>query len=381
MSRIIPFTRFFYDTKRVRIEDVISFPPDLSITKDEINLKNPYQINHLLKAGVVDKYPSFKKVGKFIESMLSSKVIVEDDSQSFYVVKEIFYFKKEKKERIGLFALVKIDDDVISHEEIDEKRTNRFLKLLNFCKMSVTPIFSIFKKKEIKTFLEEFCINNKSFFNFSFVEPIRGCKIKYYLWRINDSKTIEKIQKLFRNTKIYIADGHHRYEALKRYKVDYALMCLYEYSQSGIMILPIHRLVNAIKVSRLVSKLSLFFSIKEIFTSSINNFLLMLKKFPTSIGMYTKNRYYILSDNENSIDKLQYVLKDEKIDYIVDEYKAISLVNHNKYSHAFFLNPLTVNKITSMIRRNKKLPIKSTYFFPKILAGVIMTKVESAIHI
>ena len=59
---------------------------------------------------------------------------------------------------------------------------------------------------------------------------------------------------------------------------------------------------------------------------------------------------------------------------IFDE--AISSVDNGKAQCAFILNPTRVSEIRDVASNGEKMPQKSTYFYPKMITGLVMNQLE-----
>jgi len=84
---------------------------------------------------------------------------------------------------------------------------------------------------------------------------------QHNMWVIMDSEVIERLQQVMAGKRIFIADGHHRYETALEYKkqrrikethqereylYDYVMMTLVNLYDPGLVILPTHRIIRNI---------------------------------------------------------------------------------------------------------------------------------------
>jgi uncharacterized protein (DUF1015 family) len=222
------------------------------------------------------------------------------------------------------------------------------------------------------------------------------------LWPIEDSKAIEIIKNELQDKAIFIADGHHRYETALEYQkemrekegpadsvkpYDYVLMFLANMSDEGLTILPTHRLVKKLP-SNALDRLSSDFEIQQIggnfdITGSIAG-----KR--DVFGLYKGgDSWYKLSYKGAGIPGAAPALKDldvtilhelifKKLDikgdisYEMDVNKCINLVKENTFSAAFFLNPTQVGDVERVALASLRMPPKSTYFYPKLLTGLVL---------
>ncbi len=56
--------------------------------------------------------------------------------------------------------------------------------------------------------------------------------------------------------------------------------------------------------------------------------------------------------------------------------ELIDKVDNDPAQIAFFLNPVKVQQIMSVASGGQKMPAKSTYFYPKVLSGLVINKHE-----
>ena len=117
--------------------------------------------------------------------------------------------------------------------------------------------------------------------NFYFVSfPSAGIQIPFFphrLWAITDAGIVSAIQRRFTDTKLYIADGHHRYETALRYRdtlreqgildtdAEYVMMMLVEMSHPGLVVFPTHRMIRDVKnfdAARLLADSAPYFDIR-----------------------------------------------------------------------------------------------------------------------
>lgn len=139
---------------------------------------------------------------------------------------------------------------------------------------NISSIFGLYedKTKEIKEILDR--IKSKK-------EDVsyNGIGTFERMWVVSDSDTIEKLRQLFYDKKIFIADGHHRYETALEYKKEmeqkeckrddadynYIMITLTSLEDPGIVILPTHRIVLSTDIEEdiFVEKLKVDFEVEQ----------------------------------------------------------------------------------------------------------------------
>jgi uncharacterized protein (DUF1015 family) len=240
----------------------------------------------------------------------------------------------------------------------------------------------------------------------------------HLLWAVSDKTFVEKIQSFFAHKKVYIADGHHRYEtalqfyAEKKEKDEYperyghTLMGLVNIYDEGLLAFPTHRIVahSNIQSKDLLHSLEEQFQLEEHSEPKNEEELqTLLGKSLTgaaeknlSLGLYTPERkLFILTvkDMEEQpspwldIVVLQDLIlsnifkiedaerKDEShLIYLRDEWEAKLQVDQGQARYVFFVNEPPFETIARLAEDGIRMPQKSTYFFPKFLTGLVMLR-------
>jgi uncharacterized protein (DUF1015 family) len=241
---------------------------------------------------------------------------------------------------------------------------------------------------------------------------------------------IRLAQREMENQHLLIADGHHRYEAALSYRnqlggkngtnsdqsLDYVMMYFANVKDDGLVILPTHRLVHSftpIPFQQLEENLQRYFYIEPYPKTPEGQgwFLKALKsgrKKRHLIGASFKRdpRYLILRlKNKRIMERLakdlsqplreldvttlhllllEHILgigpeeqvKEGRISYSQDEEKVLRAVEKEDGQAAFILTPPQPEEILNVALRGEKMPQKSTYFFPKLVSGLVINKID-----
>ncbi|MCX7661810.1 MAG: DUF1015 domain-containing protein, partial [Candidatus Omnitrophica bacterium] len=316
---------------------------------------------------------------------------------------------------IGLLKLKEANSSIIGHEHTRIQPKEDRLRLLRATNANLCPIFTLF--------LDRQRLLEKVYKRFRKISPLAEVLdqegVLHKLWKIKDSELIDKLKDYLYTKKIFIADGHHRYEVaclyrkelrekfkdLKEADFDYLLTYFTNGLSKDLVILPIHRIVKLknCHLEGLFGILKDHFFIKEIKNKTTLINLLQKEKNngKTAFGMYKDKRYWILrlkSDkilNELAKDKpkayrklevvifnlliLKKILKvnsEEDLIFLHKVEDLVSEVDKNKDYLGFILNPLDIKEMLKVVRRGLKLPAKSTYFYPKLLSGLLIHKFD-----
>ena len=225
----------------------------------------------------------------------------------------------------------------------------------------------------------------------------------HYLWKIEDTLEINWLQNIFEKTEsLYIADGHHRTEALKLLSEENKgaenqatnHILSYLIAENNVKIYEFNRLVKDLNG---LSKEDFLLALAKDFT--VNNKLQQPFQ-PTEkhqFGMYLDTEFYSLdlkSKNENfdtALDSLdtQILYKkvllpilaiedlrnDERIEYLsgkqsVQEVK--NKIDQGEFEIGFIMFPSNISEIKALADANLIMPPKSTYIEPKFRSGLVV---------
>jgi len=243
-------------------------------------------------------------------------------------------------------------------------------------------------------------------------------KTVHAVYRIADKKIIDSIQKELSNKKLFIADGHHRYETALNYKkqmvgknknhtgdepYNFIMMYLCAMDDSGLVVFPTHRLLKDLpkfNESAFMQNLSAYFDV--IITDKKDLFEYMEKNIDKHVfGLYMgKAKFYALTlkstiplENipdawkeldvailhkviiENILGITEKEVKLQKnIKYTADSEEGIRQIDNGFYELLLFLNSTKLSQIKEISLNGEVMPQKSTYFYPKLLTGLVINK-------
>ncbi len=363
------------------------------------------KINHLKKnpwsyLNVFNAENDSKSKEQF-ELMKKKSILKKEEETCFYTYK----ISDKNHEQIGIIGTAKLSTydnlHIRGHEEIFLERAQKRLKQMDNLNAQIGPIYTIYPDNEQLNELLKKEILSKPIYSFDALD-----KCKHEIWVINEEQKIKKICNLFNSiNRIYIADGHHRMEALskltefKKHKnpnhigdepYNYFMVAIFP--QSQVRLLDYNRLIKDLYG---YSPKDLIKQIKKKFKVEKQNSSYKPKK-PQTFGMYLDKQWYSLELKELpeqnlfhiinlDINLLHYYLLepilgigdpryDNRIDFLAGFHglKAIeNKVNSNKAKIGFALFATQVQNVISFADKKLNMPPKSTWFDPKPLDGLI----------
>lgn len=404
MAKIIPFKGIYYNTDKVSGDDVIAPPYDVitSVQREILYQKSPYNIIRIDFGkeipGDNEKNNKYSRAKDYLEGWLKDGILKLDERECFYVYECEYFISGERKRLKGIMALVKVEElgkGVYPHEATHSKPKADRLNLMRACKANISPIYSLYKSKEKIT---------SSIIDKIKDEPLITAHdfdgAVHRLYRICDTKDINLIINELADKPIFIADGHHRYEVALQYKKemgksgpwDYVMMFLANMVDEGITILPTHRMIKGIKREEVLYKLEPDFIIESCgLECDIKKKLSLEGK--NTIGLYlgSNENWYILRYKGTDLKDVEPVLRDldvvilqeliikrdlgiTDVAYEMDISESLKKVKDGEFDAVFFLNPTKVEDVERVALAGQRMPPKSTYFYPKLLTGLVINK-------
>ena len=402
--------------------------------------KDPYNIVRLIlgkrKMGDSDWDNRYTRAADLLNRWESEEVLVRHQFPSIYLT-SIEYESPdtiETKTRWGFIALIRIEENdssvILPHERTFSYYREDRLRLMRACNAQFSPVFGLYEDEgnEIGSMYTT-VTNSPPALSF------RDFDGDYYkMWEINNDSIIKDIVTKMSSKSIIIADGHHRYESARNFRnsmrarhgnhqlnrvYEYVMMYLTNITDKGLTILPTHRLFKSypnFKIEKFLSSAKKWFEVTSFPFATHSQkdvttvFLDTLKKYSqntTAIGFYhsgTEN-YYVLSliskareeigdDVHSSIKKLDVLvlsrlilqrilgikrdeLDNEKIiQYESNTNGALTSVHSGNYQMVFLVNPTKIEQILEITGNSLIMPRKSTYFYPKIVSGLVFNKID-----
>jgi uncharacterized protein (DUF1015 family) len=424
MAHVHAFRALRYDEKKLKPEDVTAPPYDVISSEEQNALyqKNPYNVVRLIlgKENPSDNatHNRYVRAAEFLNAWRQEGVLVKDFQPHFYLYQQTYRIPdtQTERKRITLFAALKLEPlgegTVYPHEKTHAKAKQDRMKLIREVKTNLSPVFGLYEDNQhvVKKLLSN--RNNELLYDFKDTKHIR-----HELWKINDEVSSQKIQKMFGNKKIFIADGHHRYETALAYRdhvrskhknngqlpSDFIYIGLCNMADAGLEILPIHRVLTQIKhfnSEEFLKSLSRYFHVHSTSLKQLQ-FLLTHQKPNHVIGLYwggshaywicpksmglardamprgRAKEWYELDVNWVSFFILKKVFKlsdhdlDASCTYTPSFKEAVSLVKKKKAKLTVLLRPTPLESVKKICLKKERMPQKSTFFYPKLPSGLL----------
>lgn len=389
--------------------------------------------------GVSDQ-DRYERAGRSFAAWRAEGILVRDPEPGIYVSEQEFFVGEGHRiRRRGFMALVRLaeydEKIVLPHEQTFAKYREDRLRLMRACPANLDPVFGFYPGPDgpIRGILDR-CMEADPR-----VELVDEDGIRHRLWILPASAAVTDLAQAFRDRPIIIADGHHRYETALNFREErraqesacsdverrrlhnYVLMYLVSAEEPGLVILPTHRVIRQRPVvagEALRQAVGRHFRI-EAFPLDPGNPVMSLRIALADIhrrrrdavvfGLYAGGHEVLVLElvdravgqglvaaghspefarldvailHRLVIERLLGVQPtgqaDDSIQYTRDEAAALASVASGDAHLALFQNPPRVDQVHAVALAGERMPQKSTYFYPKVLSGLVISPLDPA---
>ncbi len=377
----------------------------------------------------------YTRASRDFEAWQKEGIFLRDNQPAIYIYQVTYTVHGGRVfTRKGFFSVVRLEEFssgiVKPHEKTFPKVTCDRLQLMEHCGANFSPVFSLYSDPQnaVMDILEK----HKE-------EPLLAsfydwAGLKHEMWAVRNHRAIVDIQRILSKETVFIADGHHRYttaleyrramqarypECDERHAFNYIMMYLCSMEDEGLAILPTHRLVtceDVISEEEFIREAMQYFKVEKIsfkertYAGQAEEALGVLKGGECNrpaIGLYTgdNNCFYLLRLKEGTMQavfggemadpllELDVVVLTELVfdrlmglkhknnaagdivRYYHNAREAMEAAGGDKKTWAFLLNPTRIEQVRNVAMAGLVMPHKSTYFYPKILTGLVLNKI------
>ncbi len=429
MAEIKAFKGLRYTEKAGEIGELCCPPYDIISDKERQAFidNNPYNIIRLelpKMGGDSDNSEAYTIANQFLRDWMGKGILKNDDKDGIYVYEMDFSVSGNSYSLKGFISLIKLEEFskgvVLPHEETLSKAKTDRLNLMTATKCNFSQIYSLYMDED-KAVYSVIDNASKGKPDYEFTD---GDGVTHKLWCVYDEAMHIAVANGMADKKVYIADGHHRYETALNFRnymrekfgdnigsADYVPMMFVNMENSGLVVFPTHRIVcdlNNYSYDEVIERCARYFEITPflnrekgeigleeaykngkkafvLFTGDNNYTLLVLKDVAAMTELMPEASEALRSldvsvlhtlvlerifgiDKENMANQINLTYT-----RIADE--AISAVDGKRANCCFLLNPTRVSEIRDVALAREKMPQKSTYFYPKLTTGFVLNQI------
>ena len=436
---VLPVRALKYDPKVVGDLGQVLAPPYDVISPDqqrELYERHPANVVRLILGFQHDSDTStdnrYTRSRIDLATFLANGSIARDPSQAFYVYEQSFPLADGRTvTRRGVVGRWRIQDHggLLAHERtLDGPKADR-LKLFSACKVVCSQVFTFYSdpQRQVDAVLAQPGVMNPG------VEFACADGVRHRLLLVTRHDAVESLSTILSGFTQYIADGHHRYETTKNYRnarraelgtvtgeepFNFASVYMANTHQDGLVIQPIYRLLHGIpgfdpaallaalsrecEVIQAGTDIHQASSLLERCGKSGPSFAFRLGKggwmvlavHPEAHEAFVKDsglhasvaRLDVSWLHQRVMSGLLAITKDAQasqanLDYMhsLNDVAEALEQDHGKYQAAILLNPVTAQQIEAVAAAGERMPQKSTFFYPKIISGLVIHPLEDEI--
>jgi uncharacterized protein (DUF1015 family) len=338
-----------------------------------------------------DRYTA---AGCRLDEWLAANVLTADPEPAFYIYR-MGYHNAEGRPRqtsgvIGALELsVPGEGDVLPHERTMSKPKDDRLNLMRSCHANLSPIWVLSLAEGLSALSE---LPGPPDARTTDDEGVH-----HRLWRITQPGVVSAVAEAVASAPVVIADGHHRYETALAYRDerraagagpgDHDLIMAYavELAEEQLTIRPIHRLLTGLSAGAdLRGALSEAF---EPFDAGPPTDSLPARMADAgALALVLPGQAWLLkprhgSDRDHSdADRLDAVLASlphHELSYQHGADNVVALVEKGEADAGILLRPVSVAQMEAAARAGRRLPEKTTFFYPKPVTGLVFRRLSS----
>ncbi len=410
MARVSAFRGLRYDPERISLADVIAPPYDVITPALQAELysramQNVVRVELGLtydgdQEGVQDQY---LRARDHLRVWLEQGFLTRDEQPSLYIHSHTFPAPDGSGEltRLGCFAAVEPvpydRGEVLRHELTLKKAREDRLRLLHATGVQTSPILLLLEKGQAISEALRSQIVAAPLLGEAHVDGERGAE-SHRLWRVCEPSAVARITELLSSSRLFIADGHHRYETALGLHLPGVLALLAPMDDPATIILPTHRVLprSRLDPDELMTALvgsgwdaqptdgidSGLASLAE-FRDSWHAFVifdsatswLVSRRRQAATGATTAAHLDVAVLNREILEAHLGLgtadFEAGRLLYTREPAEAVRLVAE-RGSVGFLVNPPSVAEVTEVSLAGAAMPQKSTYFFPKVPAGLVL---------
>lgn len=428
MVMLRPFRALRYEPAAVgELAAVVAPPYDVisDAQREALYARSPHNVVRLILNKAADPYAA---AAALFQAWRQDGVLVRETTPSLYYHIENFPLPDGNgRQREGILGVVQLEPFDTGRIRPHERTFARFkedrMRLLRACRTNLSPIFGLYADRTDALNPARAVAGRRA----SDVALQDDVGIRHRLWRLTDPAVVEAISHALRDETIFIADGHHRYETALAYRDElrargatapdaphnFVLMYLTSMNDPGLVILPTHRVIShlpQIEASPLLAQLRHHFRLLPFAREARQDALACLRQNPQMgrfvVALAGSNELFVAILNDRPaldaavggaasiVGQLDVTVLDAlmlrgvlemdgsaaaqegRLTYTHDDATALDAVLHGAAQAAFLMNPPRIEDVQAVCLAGETMPEKSTYFYPKLLTGLVFHPLE-----
>ena len=426
MAKVTPFRGWRYNPAVVDDMAAVLCPPyDLVTPQIQQALMDRHPLNVIhLEAGEgldwsADPAGRYAETSERFEEWMRDGVLRQDAEPGYYLLRHGFTLGGVECSRLGLIACVGLEDyetrQVLPHEFTEAPAIRDRVTLMESVSANISPIMSIYRDadNELEPVFQRVMVGTPE------VDARDEYDTVTTMWRIADDEDIAAIASFFERRPVFLADGHHRYEASRQYQIarhaegadapsrahNYVMMTLISFDDPGLVVLPYHRNLSGLsggQLARVRARILEVFDAEpagnrsaaevaelveergrtgRVMAALTPDGAQLLSLRPAAIGddwgLMAVSEAWVLEEKI-----LRPELGDRTLDhlgFLHDHEEAAEGVANGSLQMAFLMKPFPMDAFEDIVGQGQRLPRKSTFFYPKLPTGLVINRIDGEI--
>lgn len=426
--RVEPFRGLLYDVTRCGVLSNVVAPPYDLIDRARQNALYARSLYNVVRLELNRDPDPYAAAARTMGEWLRDGVLRRAPLPAIYLYSQFFEVEGRRLRRDGLTVRLRLEEfstgRILPHERTFSKARQDRLDLLTALGTNVSSVFGLYSgdHPELSSLIANLLKQEPA------LEVTDDLGIRHQLRPIEEAESIGTIQRELETPRIFIADGHHRYETALEYRrrrraaesdpvpvrpYDYTMMTLAGCDDPGLVILPTHRVVRRLDAAALTAfddAASALFALERFADADAMRAalvgagqgsiavalrgdrtvlrLLRLKHpaataeaMPAAPGAVRRLDVSVL--HALILERLfgitpEQVKSGALVDYTIDARAALDEVAAGRAGGAFLMNPPSIADVEAVSEAGALMPEKSTYFYPKLVTGLVLNPLDDA---
>ncbi len=417
MLQVRGFRGHRFDPAVVGTLDHVVTPPYDVITPEEraiLAARSPFNMTHVILPQPEAGRSQYENAGHIFEEWIARQALRQDPEDSFYLLEQVFTgLEGLERVRRGFFAVAKLPESgenlVLGHERTFDKPFEDRLRVTEATRTNLGAVFVLYDDQEgaLTPFLNQMDARDPD----AVARTIDG--VTQRLWQAPHH---DEIPAFFKNKKLYIADGHHRFRTACVYRdmmrekerpdglrpYDFVLMGFVPFEDPGLAIYPPHRVMPfpaGFDAGGFLDALKQWFSVMPAEGDVAEQVKHEDASCAIGLAVHGRGRFILrLRDDVRRedllgaergpawrqldvavlhggiIERLLGIQEQVQLSYERDAAKAMDDVESGEKGLAFLLRATRPEQVRDCAEAGEPMPQKSTYFFPKLPTGMVMNR-------
>lgn len=434
MPEIHAFRGVRYDLGHVgSLSDVVAPPYDVigPQLQDQLYKKHPANVVRLIlnrdEPGDGEANNRYTRAAQFLKNWRDEGVLFTESQPAIYVYHQSFASSGQTFTRRGFMARTRLErfgeGRIYPHEETMSGPKQDRLRLTKACRANLSQIFGLYPdpQSQVQRLLDRATSGAAPF------EATDHLGVVHRMWPVTDVGTISAVSGMISKKPLFIADGHHRYETACNYRdelvttrgpiephdpANFVLMMCVGMSDPGLLVLPTHRLFRGptgLTADELAAALAGAFELQNV-AKGPRQAPQVWQQIETAgdqgtLGLFThKDQQWTLATITSSGKEQMAALAEEHspdwrglgvsilhrlvVENLLDgagwpipRYahqveEAVENLQTAEFPLAALIMPASVDHIQTISQHGERMPAKSTYFYPKLLSGLVINPLD-----